>query len=72
MSCVELQRLKQQYQTGLRIWGQFEFPLRNEPVGSPARQTPSSLPDAAHENIKSSEAMTASLGWVSGIYLEHA
>jgi hypothetical protein len=36
--CVELQRLKQQYQTALRIWGQFEFPLHNEPVGPPARQ----------------------------------
>jgi hypothetical protein len=36
--CVELQRLKQQYQTALRLWGQFEFPLHKEPVGSPARQ----------------------------------
>jgi hypothetical protein len=35
--CVELQRLTQQYQTALR-WGQFEFPVRNEPVGPPARQ----------------------------------
>jgi hypothetical protein len=24
--CLELQRLKQQYETALRIWGQFEFP----------------------------------------------
>jgi hypothetical protein len=31
--CVELQRLKQQYETALRIWGEFEFPLHNEPVG---------------------------------------
>jgi hypothetical protein len=36
--CVELQRLKQRYETALRIWGQFEFPLHNEPVGPPARQ----------------------------------
>jgi hypothetical protein len=36
--CVELQRLKQQYQTALRIWGQFEFPLHNELLGSSARQ----------------------------------
>jgi hypothetical protein len=36
--CVELQKLKQQYETALRIWGQFEFPLHNEPLGSPARQ----------------------------------
>ena len=36
--CVELQRLKEQYQTALRLWGQFEFPLHNEPVGSPARK----------------------------------
>jgi hypothetical protein len=36
--CVELQKLKQQYETALRIWDQCEFPLHNEPVGSPARQ----------------------------------
>jgi hypothetical protein len=36
--CVELQRLKRQYQTALRIWGQFEFPLHNEPVGPPAQR----------------------------------
>jgi hypothetical protein len=36
-TCVELQRLKQQYQAALRIWDQFEFPLHNEPVGPPAR-----------------------------------
>jgi hypothetical protein len=36
--CVELQRLQQQYQTALRIWGQFEFPLHNEPVGPQGRQ----------------------------------
>jgi hypothetical protein len=36
--CVEFQRLKQRYETALRIWGQFEFPIHNEPVGSPARQ----------------------------------
>ena len=36
--CVELQRLQQQYQTALRIWGQFEFQLHNEPVGPQARQ----------------------------------
>jgi hypothetical protein len=36
--CVELQRLKQKYDTALRIWGRFEFPLHNEPVGPAARQ----------------------------------
>jgi hypothetical protein len=36
--CVELQRLKQQYETALRIWAQFEFPLHNEPVGPAERQ----------------------------------
>jgi hypothetical protein len=36
--CVELQRLKQQYENALRIWGQFEFPLHNEPVGPAAGQ----------------------------------
>jgi hypothetical protein len=36
--CVELQRLKQQYENALRFWGQFEFPLHNEQVGPPTRQ----------------------------------
>jgi hypothetical protein len=36
--CVEWQRLKQQYENALRIWGQFEFPLHNEPAGPAARQ----------------------------------
>jgi hypothetical protein len=36
--CVELQRLKQKYETAQRIWGQFEFPLHDEPVGPAARQ----------------------------------
>jgi hypothetical protein len=36
--CEELQKLRQQYQTALCIWGQFEFPLHNEPVGPAARQ----------------------------------
>ena len=36
--CVELQRLRQQYETALRIWGRFEFPLHNESVGPAARQ----------------------------------
>jgi hypothetical protein len=38
LPCVELQKLKQQYQTALRIWGQFEFPIHNEQVGPPTRQ----------------------------------
>ena len=38
LPCEELQKLKQQYQTAVRIWGQFEFPLHNEPVGPAARQ----------------------------------
>jgi hypothetical protein len=36
--CVELQRLRQQYENELHIWGQFEFPVHNEPVGPAARQ----------------------------------
>jgi hypothetical protein len=35
--CVEVQRVKQQYENALRIWGQFEFPLHNEPVGPAER-----------------------------------
>ncbi len=35
---VGLQRLRLKYRTALRIWGQLEFPLHNEPVGASARQ----------------------------------
>jgi hypothetical protein len=32
--CAELQQLKQQYESALRAWGSYEFPLHNEPVGT--------------------------------------
>jgi hypothetical protein len=36
-TCGELQQLKQQYEFALRVWGSYEFPLHNEPVGKLAR-----------------------------------
>jgi hypothetical protein len=36
--CAELQQLKQQYEFALRAWGSYEFPLRNEPVGTLTRR----------------------------------
>jgi hypothetical protein len=36
--CAELQQLKQQYESALRAWGSYEFPLHNEPVGTQVRQ----------------------------------
>jgi hypothetical protein len=35
--CAELQQLKRQYESALRVWGQYEFPLHNELVGTRAR-----------------------------------
>jgi hypothetical protein len=32
--CSELQELKRQYESALRVWAQYEFPLHNEPVGT--------------------------------------
>jgi hypothetical protein len=32
--CAELQQLKQQYESALRIWGEYQFPVHNEPVGT--------------------------------------
>jgi hypothetical protein len=29
-----LQQLKQQYEFALRVWGEYEFPIHNEPVGT--------------------------------------
>ena len=34
--CAELQKLKQQYESALRIWGEYQFPVHKEPVGVPA------------------------------------
>jgi hypothetical protein len=33
-TCGELQQLKQQYENALRIWGEYEFPVNNAPVGT--------------------------------------
>jgi hypothetical protein len=37
--CAELRRLKRQYESALRAWGGYEFPLHNEPVGTLARRS---------------------------------
>jgi hypothetical protein len=34
--CAKLQQLKQQYESALRIWGEYQFPVHNEPVGTQA------------------------------------
>jgi hypothetical protein len=34
--CAELQLLKQQYESALRIWGEYQFPVHNEPAGTRA------------------------------------
>ena len=36
--CAELQKLKRQYESALRVWGQYEFPLHNAPVGTLPRR----------------------------------
>jgi hypothetical protein len=36
--CAELQELKRQYESALRIWGQPEFPLHNEPEPTRSRR----------------------------------
>jgi hypothetical protein len=33
-SCAELQQLKQQYEFALRVWGDYQFPVNNAPVGT--------------------------------------
>src|ERR1700691_1745167 len=38
MACAELQKLKRQYESALRVWGQYEFPLPNEPVATRAQR----------------------------------
>jgi hypothetical protein len=35
-TCGELQQLKLQYKFALRVWGEYEFPVPNAPVGTPA------------------------------------
>jgi hypothetical protein len=37
--CAELRELKRQYESALRIWGQYEFPLHNELVGTRAQRS---------------------------------
>jgi hypothetical protein len=37
--CTELQELKRRYESALRVWGQYEFPLHNELVGTRARRS---------------------------------
>jgi hypothetical protein len=34
--CAELQDLKRKYESALQAWGQYQFPLHNEPVGTQA------------------------------------
>jgi hypothetical protein len=34
--CAELQELKRQYESALRVWGQYQFPLHNESLGTRA------------------------------------
>jgi hypothetical protein len=34
--CGELQQLKQQYEFALRVWGEYQFPVYSEPVGTQA------------------------------------
>jgi hypothetical protein len=34
-TCGELLQLKQQYEFALRVWGEFQFPVYSEPVGTP-------------------------------------
>ncbi len=34
--CAELQQLKRQYEFALRVWGEYQFPVHNEPVGTQA------------------------------------
>jgi hypothetical protein len=36
--CAELQRLKRQYESALRVWGLFEFPPHNQPTGTRVRR----------------------------------
>jgi hypothetical protein len=36
--CAELQELKRQYESALRIWAQHEFPPHNEPKGTRAQR----------------------------------
>jgi hypothetical protein len=36
--CAELQELKRQYESAHRVWGQYEFPLHNEQVGTRAQR----------------------------------
>jgi hypothetical protein len=35
--CAEFQRLRREYETALRVWGQYEFLLPNAPLGLPER-----------------------------------
>ena len=35
-ACGEVQQLKLQYEFALRVWGEYEFPVYHEPVGTQA------------------------------------
>jgi hypothetical protein len=37
--CAELRELKRQYESALRVWAQYEFPLHNVPVGTRAQRS---------------------------------
>jgi hypothetical protein len=37
--CADLRQLKRQYESALRVWGSYEFPLHNEPVGTLTRRS---------------------------------
>jgi hypothetical protein len=37
-TCAELQLLKQRYESALRIWGEYQFPVHNEPARTQAWQ----------------------------------
>jgi hypothetical protein len=49
--CAELRNLKRRYESALRMWGQLEFPVHNEPVGSRAQQL-----DRLHLKLRALEA----------------
>jgi hypothetical protein len=60
-TCGELQQLKQQYEFALRVWGEYQFPVHNSPVGTPGwqseglrlqlKQKATDLRDAANERV---------------------
>jgi hypothetical protein len=51
--CAELQQLKQKYEFALRAWGQYQFPLHNEPQAwrSEHKQKALDARNAANERV---------------------